>query len=314
MATVKNEHEKTKRLIPNIESDCPTKIEIDHLCDSHSLLCPSVSAKSWAITSLNNGEIFFGKNIDDTREIASLTKIMTCYSVLKLTHRWNLDLRDIILNVTNQAASINGTKAGLACGDNLNIWNMLHGMMLPSGNDAAICIAEYFGQLLFRAMNPQIPSANTKSPVKYFITEMNLNVKLLGLHNTKFANPHGLACLHNKSTAKDLGLLCSVAMKIPKFREVVSCKEYTCTAIDKDNNLKEFRWINTNKLLWEGFLGVKTGITPHAGPCLASCYEDGKIGVVVVLLDSRTMDARWNEAHKLTKCPCPLCMSMYGTA
>jgi len=268
-----------------------------------SLLCPYVSAKSWVIVSSETGNVLFGKNYTDKREMASLTKIMTCYTALSLAKRWDLNLNEETISVSRSAAFINGTRAELKFGEKLSAWDVLHGMMLPSGNDAAICIAEHFGQLIYRNSCPRegFPVPITKFPMKYFINEMNVNAKLLGLLNTHFANPHGLANTNNKSTAEDIAKLASVAMKNPKFRQIVSCKHYYCDAVNLKGDVKFYEWTNTNKLLWEGFSGVKTGITPHAGPCLAACYEKDETGLMIILLNSKSMDARWTETHNLVK-------------
>lgn len=267
-------------------------------------ICPSVSAKSWAILSGDTGDVIYGKNEGDRREIASLTKIMTCYTVLNIAKRLDIRLQDTAIEVSKQAATINGTRAEFYNGDRLTAWDLLHGMMLPSGNDAAICLAEYFGQVLFRAMNPQLFKGSliiAKYPIKWFLAEMNVNAKMIGMDHTSFANPHGLANRNNKSTAEDLGKLCAVAMKVPKFRQVVGCKEYKCEGLNAKGEKKTFRWLNTHKLLWEGFSGIKTGITPHAGPCLASLYEKNKMNFIVILLQSKSMEDRWTETKSLIK-------------
>eukprot|EP00826_Nyctotherus_ovalis_P017472 TRINITY_DN15151_c0_g1_i3.p1 TRINITY_DN15151_c0_g1~~TRINITY_DN15151_c0_g1_i3.p1 ORF type:complete len:219 (+),score=46.29 TRINITY_DN15151_c0_g1_i3:73-729(+) len=197
---------------------------------------------------------------------------------------------------------INGTRAELVQGDHIILWDLMHGMMLPSGNDAAICVAEYFGQLLYKnTYGKHREFKGTSSPANYFIAEMNSSAKELNLFHTNYANPHGLNNVNNKSTAEDLGRLCAAAAKVPKFKELVTCKEYSCTAITSEGEERKYHWTNTHKLLWEGYSGIKTGITPHAGPCLASYYEEGETGVIVILLGSRSMDARWVETRHLVK-------------
>lgn len=269
-----------------------------------SLICPHVSAKSWAIVSGETGALLFGKNHTDRREIASLTKVMTCYTVLNLVKRWDIKFQSAYVDVPRQAALINGTRAEFAYGDRLTVWDLLHGLMLPSGNDAALCLAEHFGQLLFKssiAYLGKMALIGTKFPCKYFIAEMNVNAKILGLNHTNYANPHGLANTNNKSTAEDLGRLCAAAMKLPKFRQIANCKEYQCECLTYKGQKKMFKWVNTHKLLWEGFNGIKTGITPHAGPCLASNYEKDGVNVIIILLNSKSMEARWSETLALTK-------------
>ena len=109
---------------------------------------PPVSASSWAVYNMKTKALIFGKMEKERREIASLTKIMTCYTVISLAERFNLDLDNILVTVSYEASNILGTVADLVEGDTFTIHDMLYALMLPSGNDAAIALAEYFGQLL----------------------------------------------------------------------------------------------------------------------------------------------------------------------
>lgn len=104
---------------------------------------------------------------------------------------------------------------------------------------------------------------------------MNKIAKALNLSNTRFANTHGLMNENSYSTAGDIALLTSEAMKNTTFREIVSKREFTCKILNRTySQHRKSTWKNTNKLLSiEGFLGVKTGVTPTAGPCLASVFE-----------------------------------------
>jgi serine-type D-Ala-D-Ala carboxypeptidase (penicillin-binding protein 5/6) len=264
-------------------------------------ITPIVSAKAWAVVNAKNGKVILSKNKDDRREIASLTKIMNIVTVFKLVRQFDLDLYRTKLSATRNAAYINGTRANLQEGDSLYLWDLLHGLMLPSGNDAAICLAEYFGLLIYSAQNPSsiVPP---KYPSKLFVTEMNINAMLLKLTQTTFANPHGLSNFNNKSSAGDMGRLAAFAMKNSKFREIVSCREYICTGYDREEKCKTFKWTNTNKMLdYDGYNGIKTGVTPAAGPCLASCYEKADLHIITILISSRSMEHRWVETKRLVK-------------
>jgi D-alanyl-D-alanine carboxypeptidase len=106
---------------------------------------PLVSAQSWSIYDMHSQTFLFGKNEKDRREIASLSKIMTCYVVLKLVKRFNVDEFNTMVTVSENAEGISGTTADLALNDKFSVWELLHALMLPSGNDAAIALAEYFG-------------------------------------------------------------------------------------------------------------------------------------------------------------------------
>lgn len=106
---------------------------------------PFVTAKCWSIMDGRTGEILFGKCENDRREIASMTKIMTCFVVIQIIRKIKLNAEKTMLQVSKNAANIGGTSAKLKTGDVLSIWDLLHGLMLPSGNDAGICLAEHFG-------------------------------------------------------------------------------------------------------------------------------------------------------------------------
>lgn len=107
-----------------------------------------------------------------------------------------------------------------------------------------------------------------------FLHEMNTLSRKLGLTRSSWANPHGLSNINNLSTAEDVARLCMHCMKNAKFREVVGTRAYSCGiykegeegAIEKG----WIKWENTNKMLWQGWDGIKTGVTPNAGPCLAA--------------------------------------------
>jgi D-alanyl-D-alanine carboxypeptidase len=110
---------------------------------------PFVTAKSWSIMDGRTGEILFGKCENDRREIASMTKIMTLFVVIQIIRKIKLNAEKTMLQVSKNAATVGGTSAKLKTGDVLSIWDLCHGLMLPSGNDAGICLAEHFGQYLY---------------------------------------------------------------------------------------------------------------------------------------------------------------------
>lgn len=302
---------------------------------------PFVTAKSWSISDGRTGEILFGKCENDRREIASLTKIMTCFVVVQIIRKIKLNASKTMLQVSKAAATVGGTSAKLKTGDVLSVWDLLHGLMLPSGNDAATTLAEHFGQYLFevatRYKNNKagnnlpndkqqnaagVAGANagatgagagatgadadnqrrmqSDQPMKYFLQEMNRYARALGLESTNYANPHGLSHKNNKSTAADIGKLACIVMQDPLVREIVCQKHYSCTGRDLQDEPREFQWTNTNKLLGKGFNGVKTGVTPAAGPCLAASFEKDSLHLVIIVMNTKTMDNRWVEVPKLT--------------
>jgi D-alanyl-D-alanine carboxypeptidase len=111
---------------------------------------PFISASSWVILDRTSGEILFAKNEFEERQVASLTKVMTCLVVLTLIDRFGIGEHREIVTILHCCAELNGTSASLVPGDHLTVWELLHGMMLPSGNDAAQSLAIHFGLLLLR--------------------------------------------------------------------------------------------------------------------------------------------------------------------
>lgn len=127
---------------------------------------------------------------------------------------------------------------------------------------------------------------------------MNETARKLGLSNTYFTNPHGLANRLNRSTAYDMAKLSFWAMKIPLFSQIVKCKHHTCDVRNQSLS-RAVRWENTNKLLEHGFYGIKTGTTQQAGPCLASYFVSRKRPYIIVLLNCKSKGERWLDSCKL---------------
>eukprot|EP00826_Nyctotherus_ovalis_P063667 TRINITY_DN9338_c0_g3_i3.p1 TRINITY_DN9338_c0_g3~~TRINITY_DN9338_c0_g3_i3.p1 ORF type:complete len:301 (-),score=74.66 TRINITY_DN9338_c0_g3_i3:87-989(-) len=260
------------------------------------LLPPQITAKSWVVVNANTGELIGGCHEHERREIASITKVMTAYTAIQIIKGLNINVNESKVETSYEASLVGGTTARLEEGDVLSVWDMLHAMLLPSGNDAAYALAEYFGLVLIEL---ELKTTKIVDPIQVFICEMNKNAKSLGMANTNYANPHGLKNFFNKSSALDIAKLSLAAMKLPLFAEIVKKHKYNCIGQDLFGNSKTFVWRNTNKLLAKGFSGLKTGITASAGPCLASNYKDEKVNLIVVVLSCKTPDHRWTETVKL---------------
>ena len=214
---------------------------------------------------------------------------MTCtvvLSTLKVLDKENLESK---VKVSLRASQMTGTSASLKQGDEVSVRSLLYGLMLPSGNDAAWALAEFFGGKL---------GTSTNKPVKRFVSEMNKTARELGLNSTHYANPHGLMIKRNLSTARDVAKLANYSMKSEGFREIVNTRVYVAEIKGADGFLRFQNWENTNKLLGRGFDGVKTGITNAAGPCLCTSVSN-ESQIIIVLLNSRSLDDRWVEAKKL---------------
>lgn len=129
---------------------------------------------------------------------------------------------------------------------------------------------------------------------------MNRYARALKLENTVYANPHGLSNINNKSTALDQGRLGAIVMQDSFMKEIVNTQEYTWEGFDGKGKPKAFKWKNSNKLLKKGFNGIKTGITPAAGPCMGTSFMKDNIHLIVVVLDWKNVKNRWDDSVKLT--------------
>ena len=166
------------------------------------------------------------------REVASLTKMMTFYTVLRCLNKYNMHARNSYITISKTASKCTGTTANLKEGDVLTVEQLCYGMMLPSGNDAAYTLAEHFGEKLFEQKSVKTESCNPNSkfsmtPVKYFLKEMNSHASRLKMSNTFYDSPHGLMNKANYSSAEDMALLVQECMKYDPFRKVVNTREYS---------------------------------------------------------------------------------------
>ncbi|CAG9325381.1 unnamed protein product [Blepharisma stoltei] len=247
-----------------------------------------ITAQSWAIYDPVAKEFLATRCSTQKREIASITKVMTCILVLEICDENDISLNDLV-SIGSNAANIVGTTANLEEGDRVRIKDLLYGLMLPSGNDAAVALSTYIGSLF----NPNIPTLE-------FIRMMNIMAKYLELDNTHYQNTHGLSSKPNISSAKDVCVLAAYAMQNKKFRKIVNTQTYTCEIDNEYWGTRTVHWFNTNKLLGRGFDGVKTGTTPKAGPCLCVRTKDSQRPLYITTLGSKTDGDRWMDASKLS--------------
>lgn len=258
---------------------------------------PQISAASWAIVNIQNGDCISSKNSSSIKDIASLTKIMTLF-IVKQCLRYKLVTDQDIVRVPHEAVLLGGTTANLRHNDLIKLIDLLYGLMLPSGNDAAYTLADYCGAHMLKD-----PKINKKKcnlyPVDFFIKQMNAWAKHLKLKNTMFLNPHGLSHLGNHSTAIEISKIACLLIKRPFIEQIVTTPKYSCY-IENGGISRKLNWANTNLLLGtEGVTGFKTGRTHTAGPCLCATFKNNNIGLCITLLNSRTPEKRWGEARKL---------------
>lgn len=222
----------------------------------------AISARNMIAMDMDSNRVLYEKNIHDEHLIASITKIMTATIALELG-----DLESEV-TATDTILKAFGSAIYIEVGETLKLKDLLYGLMLRSGNDAALLIAEHVG-----------------GSVDDFVSLMNQKAKELGMNHTNFINPHGLENNKgegNTSTAYDMALLTSYAMQNKEYQKIVSTKNYVAKS-DK----KSYSWVNKNKLLntYEYTTGGKTGFTEKARRTLVSTASKDDKNIVVVSLN-----------------------------
>ncbi|MCI9484624.1 MAG: D-alanyl-D-alanine carboxypeptidase [Clostridiaceae bacterium] len=214
----------------------------------------AVNAKSAIVLDGLTGAVYFELNADEQLPMASTTKIMTAIVTIELG-----DL-DREYEVKREYTLVEGTSMSLREGERLTIRDTLWGLLMLSGNDAALALAGEGGGM------------------ENFVAKMNAKAHELGLENTHFDNPHGLDSEGHYTTARELALLAAYALRDETFREIVSSTSHSAAGRSMTNH---------NKLLrtYDGACGVKTGYTRRAGRCLVSAAERSGRRIVVVTLN-----------------------------
>ena len=257
---------------------------------------PYVTAKAWAIFDAESGELLAGGDEDEPREPASTTKIMTAYVVTSLAEK-DPKVLDEIVTFSARADKTSGSTSDVREGEKLPVGELLYGLMLPSGNDAAHALAEHFGS---RFAEKHEGNGNAPDAYTSFIAEMNRVAAEIGMKSTHFENPHGLPNSQHKTTARDLALLASLALKQPEFAKRVSTAQHGATVDSVTGYRRNVVWRNTNQLLRrQGYVGIKTGTTGAAGNCLVSCGERDGRRLIIVVLGATSSDARYTDARNL---------------
>jgi len=226
-----------------------------------------LTAQSAVLIDADSGRILYSKNCDKLMKPASTTKIMTALLALKHAKA------DEIVTVSSFAASQEGSSMYLAPGEQITMHDLIYGLMLPSGNDAAVAIAEHIS-----------------GSVAEFSKLMTQTAQKLGCHNTSFKNPNGLDADGHHTTAYELALITREALKSPVFADVVSTSNYT------DSSGRHFT--NHNKLLYmyDGCTGVKTGYTKKSGRTLVSSASRNGVNLIAVTLSAPD---DWNDHIKM---------------
>lgn len=234
---------------------------------------PKTNSRKYIVYDRISKSMIIGKNEDIKSAMASTTKIMTTIVILE-----KADLNEKV-TVSAKAGGTGGSRLGLKRGDKASVRDLLYGLMLRSGNDAAVALAEHVG-----------------GSVKGFAELMNEKAIELGLTNTHFVTPHGLDDANHYTTALELAKLTDYAMDNETFAKIVGTKS---TTIYINNQSRQIN--NTNELLGvlNGVVGVKTGFTNNAGRCLVTETKRNNMDIITIVLGADTKKDRTKDSVNL---------------
>lgn len=232
------------------------------------------SAKSAYLMETTTGRILYEKNSEQKLPMASTTKIVTAITVLD-----NCENLDEVVNIKSNSVGIEGTSIYLREGEQLTVRELLYGLMLRSGNDASVALANHIG-----------------GSVENFCSMMNKLATDLGLENSNFVNPHGLDTEGHYTTAHDLAVITAYALQNEEFAKIVSTKNIVIGQGESRRSLA-----NKNRLLGnlDGCIGVKTGFTNDAGRCLVSACDRDGLKLVCVVFNCGPMFEESSEMFEL---------------
>ncbi len=255
---------------------------------------PYVTCKAWAIGDATSGKLLWGSQENEPRDMASTTKIMVAHLVITLAEN-KPGVLDEIVTFSKRADDTGGSTSGVRAGEKIPVRELLFGLLLPSGNDASVALAEHFGNRL--VTKGETPGGDAYDQ---FIAAMNRKVKELDLTKTSFENTSGFTAPTHKTSPHDLMMLAHRAMQQPLFQEIVGTVQHGCTVEGPGGYRRNLVWRNSNRLLrTEGYSGVKTGTTSAAGACLVSHGSRDDKSLLVVVLGSSSTDARYADTRNL---------------
>ncbi len=234
---------------------------------------PTINSRAYVVLDRKTNTVLVGKNECSKKKMASTTKIMTAIVIIE-----NYNLNEIV-TISKKAGNTIGSRLGLKEGDKITVNDLLYGLMLRSGNDAAVALAEY-----------------ASGSIEEFAKLMNKKALELNLTNTHFVTPHGLDQDEHYTTAYELALLTNYALNNKTFAKIVGTKNFT---VNINGSPKELS--NTNELLgnFDGVYGVKTGFTNGANRCLVTSCKRGNKDIICVVLGADTKKFRTQDSIKL---------------
>lgn len=236
---------------------------------------PAIDAEAYYLIDANSGKVLAESNAGAQLDPASLTKLMTAYLVLDALSRDEVSLDDYV-KVSEKAWRASGSRMFIEVDSEVLLGDLLRGMIVQSGNDAAIALAEHLS-----------------GSEEAFVEKMNLAAAALGMEHTTYRNPNGLTASGHVSTARDIAILSrALVTEFPDYYALFSGREFTYNDITQHNR---------NALLWRdgGVDGLKTGYTRAAGYCLASSAERDGMRLIAVVLGSSSANARSDSSMDL---------------
>ncbi|MDX1352832.1 MAG: D-alanyl-D-alanine carboxypeptidase family protein [Thiomicrorhabdus sp.] len=236
---------------------------------------PNIAAKAFLVIDFNSGHVLAEKNANDRVEPASLTKIMTGYVVINELTNGNMSLDDMV-TISKKAWQMPGSKMFIEVGKQISVKDLMKGMVIQSGNDASVALAEHIA-----------------GSEEVFAQLMNKYAQSLGMTGTHFVNATGLPDPEHYTTAHDLAILTKALIsKFPEEYKWYSEKKFTFNGITQ---------YNRNKLLWQDPTvdGLKTGHTESAGYCLVSSAKREESRLITIVLGTSSAKMRIQESQKL---------------
>lgn len=255
-----------------------------------------IDAKAAILVNVDSKAIMYGKNIDEKMYPASTTKLMTALTVLQ-----TMSVTDVV-TVGDEVSMIasDSSKAGFSKGQVVTVKELLQGLLISSGNDAAYILAKATGQAILENNIANEGKKFTASQcIQRFIFEMNKNVRDMELENTNFTTPDGYDDKDQYTTASDLS---KIAIEAYNNETIISI----CQSQNQYSKTLNKKWTSTNELLnkdgnyyYKYCLGLKTGSTDLAGKCLVSVAKKDDVTCISVVLDAETDEQRWKDSTKL---------------
>lgn len=291
-------------ILVTTDADTVAPLAIEDTADTEKTLetldgPPVVSCKAWAIADVQSAELLFENHGNKRLDNASTTKLMTAWLVAKLAET-DRSILDETITFSKRADETIGSTAGIRAGERVRAGDLLYGLLLPSGNDASVALAEHFGNRFASPSDDAKENVSAEESYNLFVKAMNDEAQALGLTQTGYANPHGLTANGHGASAADLCKLAAKVLHNPTLAPIVSTRRYNYQVQTADGGLRDIVWRNTNQLLAiEGYDGLKTGTTTAAGACLvASGNRDGK-RLIVVVLGASGSEARYADSRNL---------------